>query len=86
MPLTIHNDSNIEAKLILDIRDYPEFEVYMSNDNVEDDVASEIMVPITEEINYNNLDDVSPEDIKDPLNEDDEEEESVDDEKSKRYV
>ena len=46
------------------------------------------MVPITEEINYNNLDDVNPEDIKDPLNEDemDEEEEEEDDEKNKRHV
>ena len=44
------------------------------------------MVPITEEINYNNLDDVSPEDIKDPLNEDEDESEEEDDEKNKRYV
>lgn len=29
LPLTIHNDSNIEAKLILDIRDYPEFEIIL---------------------------------------------------------
>ena len=49
-------------------------------------MASEIMVPITDEINYNNLDDVSPEDIKDPLAEDESEEDEEDDEKSKRYV
>jgi hypothetical protein len=50
-------------------------------------VASEIMVPIQEEINFNNLEDINPEDIKDPLNEDEnEEEEEEDDEKNKRYV
>lgn len=29
LPLTIHNYSNIEAKLILDLREYPEFEIIM---------------------------------------------------------
>lgn len=29
LPLTIHNDSNIDAKLILDLRDYPEFEIIL---------------------------------------------------------
>lgn len=33
LPLTLHNDSNIEAKLILDIREYPEFEVYISSEH-----------------------------------------------------
>lgn len=39
------------------------------------------MVPIAEQINYNDLDDMNPDDIKDPLNEDeaDEEEEEDDD-------
>jgi hypothetical protein len=29
LPLTIHNDSNIDAKLILDLREYPEFEIIL---------------------------------------------------------
>ena len=29
LPLTIHNDSNIDAKIILDLRDYPEFELIL---------------------------------------------------------
>lgn len=39
------------------------------------------MVPIAEQINYNDLDNMNPDDIKDPLNEDemDEEEEEEDD-------
>ncbi len=46
MPLTIINESDITAKLILDIRDYPEFEIVLPEANPEDDVHSEIMVPI----------------------------------------
>jgi hypothetical protein len=54
---------------------------------VEDDAASEIMVPIQEEITYNDLENMNPDDIKDPLNEDDmEEEEEEDDEQSRRHV
>lgn len=48
LPLTIHNDSNIDAKIILDLRDYPEFEIILPQESVDDDVASEIMVPIAE--------------------------------------
>ena len=45
------------------------------------------MVPINEEVNYNDLEDVNPEDIKDTLEEDDnEEEDEEDDEQAKRYV
>lgn len=29
LPLTLHNDSNIDAKLVLDLRDYPEFEIIL---------------------------------------------------------
>ena len=88
MPLTIYNHSNIEAKLILDLREYPEFEIIMEGqDNPNDDATSEIMVPIHDEINYNNLDEVNPEDIKDPLDEDEEgEEDEEDDEQAKKYV
>lgn len=29
LPLTVHNHSDIPAKLILDIREYPEFEIIL---------------------------------------------------------
>lgn len=32
LPLTIINNSNIDAKLILDLRDYPEFEISLPHD------------------------------------------------------
>jgi len=93
LPLTLINSSNIDAKLILDLREYPEFEISIPSDSVDkEDLANEIIVPITDTaamggINYNDLDDVNPEDIKDPLNEDgDEEEEEEDGEEANRYV
>jgi len=50
LPLTIHNDSNIEALLILDMRQYgEEFAVSLAQEMEIDDVASEIMVPVPEE-------------------------------------
>lgn len=79
LPLTIHNDSNIDAKLILDLRDYPEFEIILPLDSVDDDSASEIIAQITEEIDYNDLDNLNPDDIKDPLNEDEMEEDEEED-------
>lgn len=86
LPLTLVNDSNIEARLILDLRELPEFEVSISPEMLDDDVASEIMVPMTDEIkNLNDLNDVDPEELRDPedeLEEEDEEEE----EEEKRYV
>ena len=49
LPLTIHNDSNIDAKIILDLREYPEFEIILPPESIDDDdVSSEIMVPIAE--------------------------------------
>ena len=87
LPLTLHNDSNIDAKITLDLRDFPEFEVLLPPESVSDDVASEIMVPIAEQVNYNNLDEINPEDIKDPLNEDEaDEEEEEDEDENKRHV
>ena len=45
------------------------------------------MVPIAEQINYNDLDDMNPDDLKDPLNEDEgDEEEEEDDDQNKRHV
>ena len=78
LPLTLVNDSNIEARLILDLRELPEFEVSISPEMLDDDVASEIK-------NLNDLNDVDPEELRDPedeLEEEDEEEE----EEEKRYV
>lgn len=49
IPLTLVNSSNIDAKLILDLREYPEFEISLPHDSVDkDDVTSEIIVPITD--------------------------------------
>lgn len=48
MPITIINNSDITAKLELDIRDYPEFEIILPDANADDDVHSEIMEPIHE--------------------------------------
>jgi hypothetical protein len=47
--LTVYNHSDIAAKLILDIREYPEFEIIVPPPSKDDDVVSEIMVPIQEE-------------------------------------
>lgn len=92
LPLTLVNSSSIDAKVILDLRDYPEFEITLPHDAVDkNDITNEIIVPITDTgvnaINFNVLDDVNPEDIKDPLNEDEnEEEEDEDEEENNRYV
>lgn len=90
LPLTLINDSNIDAKLVLDLRDFPEFEIFLPAESVDpEDITSEILVPISEAtkaINYNDLDDVNPDDIKDPLGEDDEDEEESEDEENNRYV
>lgn len=55
MPVTIYNRSNITAKLILDIREYPEFEIIMPDPNADDDIHSEIMVPIHEHPKYDDI-------------------------------
>jgi len=92
LPLNIHNQSDIEAKLILDLREWHEFEITMVEDEngadggQHDDAASEIMVPINDEINYNDLDDVNADDIRDPDEEENEEEEEEEDELAKKYV
>jgi len=48
MPVTIINNSDISAKLILDIREYPEFELIMPPPQDDDDAHSEIMTPLHE--------------------------------------
>jgi hypothetical protein len=45
MPLTIVNNSDFTAKLILDLRDRPEFEIIAPEASPDDDVHSEIMAP-----------------------------------------
>lgn len=49
LPLTIVNNSTIDAKLILDLRDYPEFEISVPTESQDkEDLTSEIIVPITD--------------------------------------
>jgi len=89
LPLTIVNNSDITAKLILDIRNYPEFEIIAPDPNPDDDVHSEIMAPheykkIPER--YEDIVKMNPDDS-DPGEQD---EESSDDndfnEEAKRYL
>ena len=89
MTLNIINESDITAKLILDIRDFPEFDVILPEPSADDDVHSEIMVPIYDESpkNYDDLMNMNADDV-DPLGEQEEEEEDDDqyDEDAKRHV
>ena len=85
LPLTVHNHSDIPAKLILDIRDHPEFEIILPAQSHDDDVVSEIMVPIHEDPNFKDLENMNPEDLQDPEDEMDEDEEA-DDEEQNRHV
>lgn len=48
LPITLINESDISAKIILDMREYPEFDFILPEHSPEDDVHSEIMVPIVE--------------------------------------
>lgn len=86
LPITIVNESDISAKLILDMRDYPEFDFILPDPSPEDDVHSEIMVPIVEQPKYDDIVNMNADDV-DPLNEEKEEEEEDEyDEDAKRYV
>lgn len=66
LPLTIINNSDITAKLELDIRDYKEFEIILPDPNPDDDIHSEIMVPIHESPKYDDIEKMIQDDI-DPL-------------------
>lgn len=55
MPITIYNRSDVTAKLILDIREYPEFEIIVPDPHADDDIHSEIMVPIHEHPKYEDI-------------------------------
>ena len=58
----------------------------LPQEEVGDDVASEIMVPITEEVKFENLDDMNPDDIQDPLDEEEMEDEDEEEEENNRHV
>ena len=89
LSLTLENESSIEAKLIVDLREFPEFELSLVPDVTDDDdILSEIMVPISEEKqhNFQNIDDVDAEDLRDPLMDEDIEEEEEEEEDDQRHV
>jgi hypothetical protein len=86
LPLTFVNESDITAKVILDMREYPEFDFILPEANPDDDVHSEIMVPIVENPKYEDIMNLNAEEV-DPIGEDKEEEEEDEyDEDAKRYV
>lgn len=76
LPLTIINESDITAKIELDIRDYPEFEIIPPEPNADDDVHSEIMVPIHESPKYDDFEKINLDDA-DPLGENETSDEEV---------
>ena len=91
MTVTIVNNSDISAKMVLDIRDYPEFELIMPPGRDDDDVHSEIMQPwdmYEQNDNYTAKDNVNPDDVTDPEEGDvtGGEESSDYDEDTKRHV
>lgn len=63
LPFTIYNRSDIPAKLILDIREYPEFEIILPPSNQDDDVVSELMVPIADEAPQKDAENMNPDDL-----------------------
>ena len=67
LPLTIVNESDITAKVILDMREYPEFDFILPEPSPDDDVHSEIMVPIEEQPKYEELVNLNADDV-DPIN------------------
>jgi hypothetical protein len=72
--------------VILDMREYPEFDFILPEPSPDDDVHSEIMVPIVENAKYEDIVNMNADDV-DPLNaEEKEEEEDEYDEDAKRYV
>ena len=86
LPFTVYNHSDVPAKLLLDLRDYPEFEIILPPPNLDDDVVSEIMVPIQEETQFRDLENMNPDDLQDPLNEEEEMDEDDDEEEQNRHV
>jgi hypothetical protein len=83
LPFTIYNHSDIPAKLLLDIREYPEFELILPKALPDDDVVSELMVPIQDESPANEPD---PDELEDPLDDEMGEDEEDDEEEQNRHV
>ena len=85
LPITIMNNSDITAKLELDIRDYPEFEIIVPPAGADDDVHSEIMVPIHENPKYEDLDKMNIDDV-DQLEGEESSDDNEHEEDQKRHV
>jgi hypothetical protein len=82
------NNSDITAKLILDIREYPEFEIIAPDPNADDDVHSEIMAPHEEKKDAPKFEDIAkmnPDDI-DPEKEESESSGDDFDEEALRFL
>lgn len=88
--MTIINNSDITAKLILDIRDYPEFDIILPEPAADDDVHSEIMQPMEDDPpKYDDIMNNMKDDDIDPIADQDEEPDDDDDqydEDAKRHV
>lgn len=79
LALTIVNNSDITAKLILDIRDFPEFDIILPEPAADDDVHSEIMVPMDDEQpKYDDIMNNMKDDDIDPIGDQEEEEDDDD--------
>lgn len=66
LPISIINNSDITAKVILDMREWPEFDFMLPDPNPDDDVHSEIMVPIVENPKYEDIVNLNAEEV-DPI-------------------
>jgi hypothetical protein len=69
------------------MREYPEFDFILPEPSPDDDVHSEIMVPIEQQTKYEDLANLNADDV-DPLGQEEKEEEEEDeyDEDAKRHV
>jgi hypothetical protein len=47
----------------MDLRDHEEFEIILPQESIDDDVVSEIMVPINEQPEFEDIEKINPEDI-----------------------
>jgi hypothetical protein len=85
LPLTVVNESDIPAKVILDMREYPEFDFILPEPSPDDDVHSEIMVPITENPKYEDIVNLNAEEV-DPINAEEKEEEEEDEDEVAKEI
>lgn len=90
LPLTIYNHSEIPAKLILDLREYDEFEISVAPQQAQpdDDAASEVMVAVEDSPGYKDFENLNPDDNLDgdPLDGDDMDEDDDGDDDQARHV